>query len=100
MQTICLPTPGLQFRGKLATAVGFGMFGFNSTQSTIKRYVELRVDHRTYWNKKIFGTYVRPTDFPRLTKDPCAGDSGRYTAQLRVIIWGVAKVAEQIKTKN
>ena len=81
VQTICLPEPGMQYRGTFATAVGFGRFapGLAGQQSKIKRYVRLKVASNTYWNEKIFGTYIRPQGsehVPIDVKDACAGDSG------------------------
>ena len=78
MKTICLPEPGLQFRGKMAVAVGFGATS-RADESNIKKYVQMDVTDRTFYNEKLFGTFLRPDGATHVPDDPqgtCQGDSG------------------------
>ena len=78
MGTLCLPEPGQNIRGKQATAVGHGAFSSPSKgASKIKRYAVFTVSERTYWNQKMFGTYMRPDATAENAIDACSGDSGR-----------------------
>ena len=79
MGTLCLPEPGMNIRGKQATAVGHGAFSSPSKgASKIKRYAVFTVSERTYWNQKMFGTLMIPENATgENAKDACSGDSGR-----------------------
>ena len=66
---ICLPPPDLDFRGKQAVAMGWGMYenwalkkeNDRDKSSTILKYVRLKVSNRKFKNKNFFGTEVNKT---------------------------------------
>ena len=66
---ICLPPPGLDFRGKETVAMGWGRYenwalkkeNDRDKSSTILKYVRLKVSNRKFKNKNFFGTEVNKT---------------------------------------
>ena len=69
---ICLPPPGLDFRGKETVAMGWGQYENwavkkkrrkGSKASNILKYVRLKVSNRKFNTKNFFGTEVNNTKF-------------------------------------
>jgi len=77
INSICLPEPGQDFSGKMASAAGWGRFAPANVTSILSpwlRVVDLKVSDKKYKHKNVLGTELLKKD--GWYSDPCGGDSG------------------------